>query len=123
MDFAADISQAMNLMAEHSNSYRVEVSGWDAKESFFVERASLDWKERERKTVALRAAVRYGSVLFVRLLRPLGGGAGFPVPYRIVEIEDSAGGARRIVGLEQLQPHASFREKVAEVGEGGAKVA
>ena len=70
--------------ANPGHRYRVEVSGWDAKENFFVEKTSLDWKEREGKTVALHVAVRVDSVLFVRLLRPLGGGADFPVPHRAV---------------------------------------
>jgi hypothetical protein len=66
-------TETVEIMANPGHRYRVEVSGWDAKENFFVEKTSLDWKEREGKTVALHVAVRVDSVLFVRLLRPLGG--------------------------------------------------
>src|SRR5271168_800220 len=95
--------------------YRVEVSGWDAKENFFVEKTSLEWGEREGKTVALHAAVRVDSVLFVRLLRPLGGGADFPVPHRAVRVEDRSKDAScKDVGLEQMQPRQAVRECVAD---------
>jgi hypothetical protein len=97
------------------NSYRVEVSGWDAKENFFVEKTSLDWREREGKTVALHVTVRLDSVLFVRLLRPLGGGADFPVPHRAVTVEDSGRDATcKDVGLEQLQPRRAPSESVED---------
>ena len=48
---------------------RVEVSGWDRSENFFVEKTTLDWNQEGDKDLALRAEVREGSVLFVRLLK------------------------------------------------------
>jgi hypothetical protein len=105
MDLGASGNQAAPTGADRGNSYRVEVSGWDARENFFVEKTSLDWREREGKTVALHATVRLDSVLFVRLLRPLGGGADFPVPHRAVRVEDRSKDAScKDVGLEQMQP-------------------
>jgi hypothetical protein len=61
-----------------SNGYRVEVSGWDAEERFFVEKSTLVWSEKTGKRVALQAVVQAGSVLFVRLTQPMGGGSDFP---------------------------------------------
>jgi len=108
-------SAAMTTTANHINRYRVEVSGWDSKENFFVEKTSLDWKEREGKTVALHAAVRVDSVLFVRLLRPLGGGEDFPVPHRALRVEERDQDAScKHVGLEQLQPRKGVSDSVAE---------
>ncbi|MGA9568878.1 MAG: hypothetical protein WBS17_02245 [Candidatus Acidiferrales bacterium] len=105
MTRGSDETQKAETTAKHGHRYRVEVSGWDAKENFFVEKTSLDWKEREGKTVALHAAVRVDSVLFVRLLRPLGGGADFPVPHRAVRVAERDQDATcKDVGLEQLQP-------------------
>jgi hypothetical protein len=46
--------------------------------NFLVEKAMLDGSEAEGKTIVLRSAVRLESVLFVRLIRPLGGGPSFP---------------------------------------------
>src|SRR5271156_1405726 len=110
-----DESQTVGTTANHGHRYRVEVSGWDAKENFFVEKTSLDWREREGKTVALHATVRLDSVLFVRLLRPLGGGADFPVPHRAVKVEDSGKDATcKDVGLEQMQPRRAVRESVVD---------
>ena len=115
MNRATNDTQAMTTAASRDNSYRVEVSGWDARENFFVEKTSLDWGEREGKTVALHVAVRVDSVLFVRLLRPLGGGADFPVPHRAVKVEERYQDAScKDVGLEQLQPRKGVRDSVAE---------
>jgi hypothetical protein len=112
MNRGTDDTLAMTMAASR-NSYRVEVSGWDARENFFVEKTSLDWREREGKTVALHATVRLDSVLFVRLLRPLGGGADFPVPHRAVSVEDRSKDASLTdVGLEQMQPRTTMRDSV-----------
>ena len=53
------------------DSYRVEVSGWDAKENFFVEKTTLEWKPEDKKSMLLRADIRPGCIVFVRLLQPL----------------------------------------------------
>jgi hypothetical protein len=98
-----------------SNGYRVEVSGWDAEERFFVEKSTLVWSERNGKTVALKAVVRAGSVLFVRLTQPLGGGSGFPVPYRAVECELNRGAASGMLTLEQLQPRMALGERASNL--------
>ena len=97
------------------NGYRVEVSGWDAEERFFVEKSTLVWSERKGKTVALKSVVRAGSVLFVRLTQPLGGGSGFPVPYRAVKCEFRNGGPGRVLMLEQLQPRMTVRETASHL--------
>jgi hypothetical protein len=112
-------TETVEMMANPGHRYRVEVSGWDAKENFFVEKTSLDWKEREGKTVALHVAVRVDSVLFVRLLRPLGGGADFPVPHRAVRVSERDQDATcKDVGLEQLQPRKGVKGSVEETLEG-----
>ena len=98
-----------------SNGYRVEVSGWDAEEHFFVENSTLVWSERTGKTVALKSVVGAGCVLFVRLTQPLGGGSGFPVPYRAVECEFRNGGPGRVLTLEQLQPRMALRETASHL--------
>jgi hypothetical protein len=105
------------------NGYRVEVSGWDAKESFFVEKSILAWTENAGKTVALTALVRTGSVLFVRLIQPLGAGKGFPVPYRAVKSEADGDGSRGVITLEQLQPRMAFRQTALHFADSPSKVA
>jgi hypothetical protein len=109
--------------AGSSSSYRVEVSGWDDKENFFVEKTTLDWSEADGKTIGVRSSVRLESVLFVRLIQPLGGGAGFPVPYRAVKISSNYLNDRVTVKVEQLQPRMAFRETAETLVAAGAKVA
>jgi len=104
------------------NGYRVEVSGWDAKECFFVEKSTLAWTEMAGKTVALTALVRSGRVIFVRLIQPLGGGNGFPVPYRAVKLETEREGRRSVITLEQLQPRTAFRETTKVASERARRV-
>lgn len=115
MNRGRENTQEVSELTGRDASYRVEVSGWDARENFFVEKTSLDWRDREGKTVALHAAIRLDSVLFVRLLRPLGGGADFPVPHRAVSVEDRSTDAFHMhVGLEQMQPWRVTRGRMPE---------
>jgi hypothetical protein len=63
-------------------AYRVEVSGWDSKQEFFVERADLQWSEEIGKRVLLSHAVTPGALLFLRLLHPTSLDRVHPVPYQ-----------------------------------------
>jgi hypothetical protein len=49
--------------------YAIEISGWDCKEQFFVERCELQWNEESGKQVRLRRAVNDNAILLVRLLQ------------------------------------------------------
>ncbi|MFZ0580898.1 MAG: hypothetical protein WA690_25210 [Candidatus Acidiferrales bacterium] len=109
--------------AAGSSSYRVEVSGWDDEENFFVEKTTLDWSETGGKTIGMRSSVRLESVLFVRLIQPLGGGTGFPVPYRAVKVSSNYLNDRLTVKVEQLQPRMAFRETADALLASDAKVA
>ena len=97
----------MSLLSCPGNTYNVEVSGWDASENFFVERTALDWDENETKQIALRATVREGSVVFMRLLQPFGDGTSLPVACRAVKVLGRNGDGRGIVHLMQLHPKSS----------------
>jgi hypothetical protein len=100
----------MDLRADQSNSYRVEVSGWDTSESFFVERTMLNWGRDEKKEIHLRSVLREGSFVFVRLLQPLTNGNNFPVVYQAQRIgpRDPEGHAR--VHLAQLRPRPLYKQ-------------
>ncbi|MGC1203153.1 MAG: hypothetical protein WA879_16515 [Candidatus Acidiferrales bacterium] len=102
--------------------YRVEVSGWDATEAFFVEKAALTWGREHSREVALRCTLRVGAIVFVRLIRPIATTVSYPVPYRAVEIasKDPDGQAR--IKLEQLHPLAN-RSEVRQIAEAGVRVA
>lgn len=94
---------------ENATSYRVEVSGWDEKENFFVEKTTLDWSEGTGKKVELRARVAPQAVIFVRLSQQMGGSNGLPIPYRAVEISPPREGCISVV-VQQLQPRMAFQE-------------
>jgi hypothetical protein len=61
--------------------YRVEVSGWDKNEAFFVEKSEMEWNEGSGKRVKLSNAVPDGAVIFLRWLQSLRTEPTRPVPY------------------------------------------
>ena len=64
-----------------TNLYRVEVSGWDKSQTFFVEKSELEWSEESGKQVTLSNAVPDGAVVFLRLIQPLTTDRSQSVPY------------------------------------------
>jgi len=99
----------MHTLVDGPNSYRVEVSGWTIKGTFFVEKAMLHWTDRGEKSVELISRLHEGCVVFVRLLQTATENANFPVAYRALGIasESSDGPAR--VRLRLLRPeHATI---------------
>jgi hypothetical protein len=65
-----------------SNTYFVEVSGWDNSPSFFVERTELSWKEETGKFLTLSRLLCPGTMIFVRLLQPTAAMRSLPVAYQ-----------------------------------------
>ncbi len=93
-------------MIEHTDLHRrfaVEISGWDNRENFFVEKTQLEWSALDRRTVVLRNRVRAGSMVFLRLLEPVSQPASLPVACRAAHIQ-AAGRDCAEVQLEQLWP-------------------
>jgi hypothetical protein len=113
----------MEFRTEENSSYRVEVSGWDSRENFFVEKTMLEWILEEKKEVSLRTPLREGCVVFVRQLQPLVNGNNFPIAYQAVRVnaKDPSGNMR--VRLAQLRPRTSFRETVRLLDEAATRVA
>jgi hypothetical protein len=101
----------MDSPMERTKTYRVEVSGWDATDIFFVEKTALDWGQNARKTIQLHSVVREGCVLFVRLLQPSVVVTNFPIAYQVVAVVESDGAAGTLVSLMQLRPRLTFREE------------
>jgi len=103
----------MEFHGELRESYRVEVSGWDSSETFFVEKTFLDWSAAESKEVLLRSSLHEGSVIFMRLLQQLSNESTFPLPYQAVKVLPRDVHGRSRVQLAQLRPretraHASL---------------
>ena len=105
----------MEFDMDRASSYRVEVSGWDESENFFVERTVLDWKGEGKKRIALKSTLREGCIVFVRLLQPLANGNNFPIAYQAAEVGTKDNSGRVPVTLQRLRPR--------EVGENGIGLA
>jgi len=113
----------MDCFVEPLNSYRVEVSGWDSAENFFVEKTSLDWARENRKEVSLQSSLRRGSVVFVRLLQPLASANSFPVAYEVADLTPKDREGRTRIRLEKIRPRASLRQAIAPQPDSEACVA
>jgi hypothetical protein len=108
---------------EFNNLCGVEVSGWDEKENYFVEKVYLEPDGVDKKEIALRNSLRDGCVLFVRVLRPLSPSKDFPVAFRAVNIAAKDGDGRTRVGLIQLHPRPRFREGLLPFDQTSGRVA
>jgi hypothetical protein len=79
---------AGNVMDSQSSvsDYRVEVSGWDVAESFFVEKATLELSLEGERIIHLRHPLRTGSMVFLRLIDSRVGFPALPVAYQVLEV-------------------------------------
>jgi hypothetical protein len=96
---------SMHSSLDGPNSYRVEVSGWDSRELFFVEKTMFQWTDSGERSVGLMSRLREGCVVFVRLIHAFAENANFPVAYRVLSITSGDGDGRGCVRLVQLHPH------------------
>jgi hypothetical protein len=86
---------------------RVEVSGWDKLQNFFVEKATIEWGNGATKTLRIRAALQEGSVIFLRALPSIDAGRPFPTAFQVVGMTSTDGPAT-LVHVAQLHPRPSF---------------
>jgi len=100
----------MNDQAEMENSYRVEVSGWDASEKFFVEKTMLHWGGHEDKDIRLRSSLREGCVVFVRVLQCFSNTDAIPVAYQVARLSEPDRQGCTVVRLAQLYPRPGLRQ-------------
>jgi hypothetical protein len=105
----------MDFIAEAQESYRVEVSGWDKGENFFVERTQLVWGRDQKHEVNLRAPLRLGSIVFVRLIQNMLLNTAFPIAYQAVNLGQQSEEGLTCIELEQMHPRA------ADIGDAGTE--
>lgn len=101
-------------LQQPSSSCRVEVSGWDSTQSFFLEKATLHW-DTNGQQISLRARLREGAVIFVRLLQSPESDENFPVPYVVsknlpIEID-----SRVTISITRMHPTPSYKQSVATI--------
>src|SRR5262245_3323570 len=91
-------------------AYRVEVSGWDDAQEFFVEKTDLHWSEGTGEHVLLSRVVSPGALLFLRLLHPTSLDRVHPIPYQAdPEASGETPSGPYLVRL--LQAHPRTRER------------
>ena len=95
------------MLPQHTitDSYPIEISGWDQEQNFFVEKTNLDWSRDEGITASLRHPLRDAAVVFVRLLAPADRGQSLPLAYRAERMSTSKTAGLTKFRLVQLHPH------------------
>jgi hypothetical protein len=86
--------------------FRVEVSGWDEEEVFFVEKSHLAWDEFAGNHVSLRRMLPEGALVFVRILQPTAVRPSPPIAYKVEFIGCDPEGLHQF-RLNAVQPRYS----------------
>ena len=66
-----------------ADTFRVEVSGWDENEIFFVEKSDLEWDNFAGKHISLQRMLPDGALVFLRVLQPTTLLQPPPAPYQV----------------------------------------
>lgn len=99
----------MNGQKMTAQEHKVEISGWDTNENFFVESASLGWEEGDENTIRLHNPVRPGSMIFLRVLEPCEQPVPFPVAFRVRRVSAKMEGHAYEALLRRLWPRPQER--------------
>jgi len=104
---------------------RIEISGWDMDNCFFVERTELLWAGHEEKHVQLARSLPEGAMVFIRLLSPESASGSVPVAYQVRAVTplDSDGHCRmRLMQLHPRSRESLGRQHASNTSEGSRKV-
>jgi hypothetical protein len=82
---------------------RVEVSGWDKSQGFFVEKSDLPWDDVAGRYISLQSMLPDGALVFIRTLQAEGLGKSAPVVYKVEFIGCDPDGHRQF-RLNPVQP-------------------
>lgn len=93
-----------------TNTYPVEVSGWDCSQTFFVEKCELEWSENAGKCLSLSRSLSPGSMIFLRLLLPTSPDRSLPVAYHAYPAGRSPDG-HQLFRLNQIQPNFASQNR------------
>ena len=92
--------------------YRVEVSGWNSRQNFFVENCDLLWSEETGKRITVQQKLHNKAILFVRLLEPGQSEPAHPVVYEAEWVGAGQDGSNQF-RLQTMVPR--LREQVGSV--------
>jgi hypothetical protein len=108
---------------QNQTYYAVEVSGWDASETFFVEQTSLTWVADGMKEIRLLRSVREGCLLFVRLVQLVATSDSCPIACQALKVMEKGSDGRSIVHIKPLRPRALFKDAARELNFSTIRVA
>lgn len=94
-----------SVEAERTNKV-AEISGWDTEENFFVEKTVLQYHDEGNKA-GLRARLRVGSLVFIRVPDDASMDRTVPITYQVSGITSTARNGAREVYLTRLRPRES----------------
>lgn len=83
--------------------FRVEVSGWDVAESFFVEKVILEFTEAGERVVHLKHPVCPGLIVFLRLIDSRVIFPALPVAYQVMQVVPNNRDEPNRVSLRKLR--------------------
>jgi hypothetical protein len=93
-----------------SECCRVEVSGWDENQAFFVEKSDLAWDDFAGKHISLRRMLPDGAMVFIRVLQSQGLAQAPPVVYKVEFIGCDPHGHHQF-RLNAVQPRYSVNSQ------------
>ncbi|MHB8412882.1 MAG: hypothetical protein ACYDDI_13180 [Candidatus Acidiferrales bacterium] len=94
----------MAAQGTEGSSCRVEISGWDLSDNFFVEKAMLSRCGDGSRRVLLHTPLRVGALVFVRTTDEPSAERTIPVTYQVATINGRYASGGREVQLMQRRP-------------------
>lgn len=99
------------LQRDSLNEHRVEVSGWDRDEAFFVEKTQFLPNGCHGERIRLRHALRDLAVIFIRVLHTRVPSRVCPVAYQVKVFFESGNTKAHEYNLTRLHPKGAYDEK------------
>ncbi len=108
----------MNSRDARRDGRIAEISGWDAEENFFVEKAFLQ-EDGDGNRADLRARLRVGSLVFVRMMEEHSMNRAVPITYKVSSISlypgnGKEGTSAREVEMIRLRPREATMRALLE---------
>jgi len=104
---------------------RIEISGWGADNSFFVERTELLWAGDGEKHVQLPRCLPKGAMVFIRLLASEPTNGSVPVAYKVQGAAPMDADGHCHIRLQQMHPRSRESlggQPASNTSEGSRKV-
>lgn len=98
------------------SNYRVEVSGWDVAESFFVEKVTLELTQAGERVVHLKHPLRTGLIVFLRLIESRIEFPVLPVAYQVMGVGPGERDGVNRVSLKKLRRHRTVESEASTPG-------